>query len=78
MAFANVARKCLAKHRSQTVYAMLGLMIGSIYSIIVGPMTLQEPQPIMDFSSFSILFFIIGGIIIAGLEATKRILNKKN
>ena len=78
MAFANVARKCLAKHRSQTVYAILGLMIGSIYSIIVGPMTLQEPQPIMDFSSFSILFFIIGGIIIAGLEATKRILNKKN
>lgn len=78
MAFAKVARKCLEKHRSQTVYAILGLMIGSIYSIIVGPMTLQEPQPIMDFSSFSILFFIIGGIIIAGLEATKRILNKKN
>lgn len=78
MAFAKVARKCLEKHRSQTVYAVLGLMIGSIYSIIVGPSTLAEPQPAMTFSSFSIIFFIIGGAIIAGLELLKRVLNKKN
>ena len=77
MIFAKVARKCLEKHRSQTVYAIIGLMIGSIYSIIVGPLTLQEPKPSMNFSSFSILFFIIGGVIILALEATKRILNNK-
>lgn len=78
MAFAKVARKCLEKHRSQTVYAILGLMIGSIYSIIVGPATLATPQPAMTTSTFSILFFIIGGVIIAGLEILKRVLNKKN
>lgn len=78
MAFAKVARKCLEKHRSQTVYAILGLMIGSIYSIIIGPATLATPQPAMTTSTFSILFFTIGGVIIAGLEILKRVLNKKN
>ena len=78
MVFAKVARKCLEKHRSETVYAILGLMLGSIYSIFIGPTTLTEPQPIMNFSSFNILFFIIGGVIIIGLESLKRILNKNN
>ena len=78
MVFAKVARKCLEKHRSETVYAILGLMLGSIYSIFIGPTTLTEPQPIMNFSSFNILFFIIGGVIIIGLESIKRILNKNN
>lgn len=78
MVFAKVARKCLEKHRSQTVYAILGLMIGSIYSIIIGPATLATPQPAMTISTFSILFFIIGGVIITGLEILKRVLNKKN
>ena len=78
MVFAKGARKCLEKHRSETVYAILGLMLGSIYSIFIGPTTLTEPQPIMNFSSFNILFFIIGGVIIIGLESLKRILNKNN
>lgn len=78
MVFAKVARKCLEKHRSETVYAILGLMLGSIYSIFIGPTTLTEPQPNMNFSSFNILFFIIGGVIIIGLESLKRILNKNN
>ena len=78
MVFAKVARKCLEKHRSETVYAILGLMLGSIYSIFIGPTTLTESQPIMNFSSFNILIFIIGGLIIIGLESLKRILNKNN
>lgn len=76
MIFAKIARKCLENHRSQTVYAIIGLMIGSIYSIILGPTTLEEPQAIMNFSSFKILFFILGGAIIIGLEYLKKILNK--
>lgn len=78
MLFARVARKCLEKHRSKTVYAILGLMLGSIYSIIVGPTTLEVPKAMMDFSSFSIIFFIIGGAVIVGLEFLKRVLNKNN
>jgi len=78
MLFAKVARKCLEKHRSPTVYAILGLMLGSIYSIFLGPTTLEEPKAMMDFTSFSPIFFIIGGAVIIGLEALKRVLNKKN
>jgi len=77
MLFARVARKCLEKHRSPTVYAILGLMIGSIYSIVLGPTTLEEPKAMMDFSSFSPVLFIIGGTVIIGLEFLKKILNKK-
>ena len=78
MLFARVARKCLEKHRSPTVYAILGLMIGSIYSIILGPTTLDVPKEMMDFSSFSPIFFIIGGAVIIGLELLKKVLNKKD
>lgn len=78
MLFARVARRCLEKYRSQTVYAILGLMIGSIYSIVLGPTTLDVPKAMMDFTSFSPIFFIIGGAIIIGLELLKKLLNKKN
>ena len=53
-------------------------MLGSIYSIIVGPTSLKEPQAIMNFSTFDIVAFIIGGAVIIGLEALKKVLNKKN
>ena len=78
MIFARIARKCLEKHRSPTVYAILGLMIGSIYSIVLGPTTLDVPKAMMNFSSFSPVFFIIGGAVIIGLETLKRVLNKKD
>lgn len=78
MVFARISRKCLEKYRSQTVYAVLGLMLGSMYSIIVGPSTVEESYSIMNFSNFSVIFFILGGVIIAGLEILKRYLSKKN
>lgn len=78
MVFARISRKCLEKYRSQTVYAILGLMLGSMYSIIVGPSTVEENYSIMNFSNFSVIFFILGGVIIAGLEILKRYLSKKN
>lgn len=75
MTFARVARKCLENYRSQTVYTILGLMLGSIYAIKMGPVT--QDQGAMNFSNFSILFFILGGVIIIGLEVLKRVLEKK-
>lgn len=73
----KLIQKCLEKFRSQTIYFIIGLMIASIYSIIVGPTTLENAKPAMDFSSFSILFFIIGGVIIAGMQCVKTLLSKK-
>lgn len=68
----------LEKFRSQTIYCIIGLMIGSLYSIVMGPTTLEVVQAPMSFETFSIIFFIIGGAIILGLEKIKTILENKN
>lgn len=67
----------LKKFRSQTIYCIIGLMIGSLYAIVMGPTTLEIPQAAMTFGTFSILFFLIGGAVIVGLEFLKRYLEKK-
>ncbi len=73
----KLIRMCLEKFRSQTIYAILGLMIGSLYSIVQGPTTLDVPQPAMSLQTFSILFFIIGGLVIFGLQKLRSVMEKK-
>lgn len=68
----KIVKHCLDTYRSQTVYLILGLMIGSIYSIIMGATTLEVPQPAMSLSTFHILFFVLGGLILVGLEFMKK------
>lgn len=58
----------LKHHRSQTIYAIIGLMIGSLYSIVQGPTTLDVPKAAMTLDTFHILFFLLGGVIIIGLQ----------
>lgn len=71
-------KNALEKFRSQTIYCVIGLMIGSLYAIVMGPTTLDVPQAPLGFETFSIIFFILGGAIILGLEKVKGILEKKN
>ena len=72
----KILKKALNNYRTQTIYLIIGLMIGSIYSIIMGPTTLDIPQNPISINTFSVLFFIIGGIIVLGLQKLKR-LNEK-
>ena len=74
--FTKLIRMCLEKFRSQTVYTILGMMLGSLYSIVMGATTLDIPQPAMTFSTFNIITFILGGVIITGLELLKRYFDK--
>jgi len=67
---------CLERYRSQTIYAILGLMIGSLYAITKGPTTLDVPMEPLGLQTFSILFFLLGGLILAGLEVLKTRLEK--
>ncbi len=72
-------KDCLAKYRSQTVYLIIGLMIGSIYAVLLGPTTLEVPQAAMslkDINLVNIIFFVIGGAIIFGLEKLKDVCAK--
>lgn len=67
----RLVKKALDKYRSQAIYTIIGLMIGSIYAIIMGPTTLDVAKDALSFNTFSIVFFIIGGIIIIGLDKLK-------
>lgn len=68
----------LDKARSATVYAILGMMLGSLYAIVMGPTSLKEnPQPAMTLDTFNILFFVIGGAVIIGLQVFKSWMAKR-
>ena len=66
------------KHRAATVYLIIGLMIGSLYAIVMGPTTLDDPQPHLTIHTFSILFFLIGGVVIIGMQAMKKLSEQKD
>lgn len=74
----KLIKKALNKYRSQTIYLVLGLMIGSIYAIIMGPTTLEVPRNPLSLNTFNIIFFIIGALIILGLDKLKLLLSKDN
>lgn len=73
----RIVKYLLQKYRSQTIYLIIGLMIGSIYAIFMGPTTLDVPKPPMNLSSFSIIFFLLGGGLILGLQKVKTIMENK-
>lgn len=89
LAVIKLVKLALDKARSATMYFIIGLMVGSLFAITKGPETLDTPQPAMTFlgsfslptlsvGTFSILFFIIGGAIIIGLQVLKGVIEKKN
>lgn len=66
-------KKVLNKYRSATIYMVIGMMIGSLYAIVMGPTTLEVPKEMMNFETFNILFFIIGIITVFCLERIKKL-----
>lgn len=75
--FVKLIRKSLEHFRSQTIYMVIGMMIGSLYSICMGPTTLDMPKEMLSFETFSIFYFLLGIIIILLLELLKNFLNKE-
>lgn len=71
-------RILLIKYRAGTIYCIIGLMIGSIYSVIIGPTSLEIPKSPMSISIFSIVFFIVDCILVPWLEKLKAVLKNKN
>ena len=77
LSIVKLVKKVMERFRSQTVYCVLGLMIGSIYSICMGPTTLDVPEPALGMKEFKVLFFFLGGVVIFALEAMKNQTEKK-
>lgn len=64
-------KKLLQKKRSQVVYMIIGMMIGSFYAIIMGPTTLDIPKDPISLETFSIIWFVVGILFVLGLEKVK-------
>lgn len=64
-------KACLEKFRSQTVYLILGMMIGSLYAIGMGPATLKIPQEPLNTGNFSPIPAIVGALLVFGMQKIK-------
>lgn len=73
----KLIRHALENARPQMIYLILGLMVGSLYAVLMGPTTLETPQLPMSFATFNILYFIIGGAVIIGLEQFSKALERR-
>ena len=62
---------CLEKCRPQMVYAILGMMIGSFYAIVQGPVTLSTPMPAMGLHEFQVIACVIGLLLVLGMQKIK-------
>lgn len=65
-------RAALQKHRATMIWFILGLRLGSLYAIVMGPTSLQMPQPPLDAAAFRPLAFLLGAGLLAGLELLRR------
>lgn len=69
-------RDWMRKAPGAVTYAGLGMMLGSLYAIVVGPATLKVPQHVMTLSDFHVLWFVLGAAVMLGLEALKKHMQK--
>ena len=69
-------RTALRKYRSQMVWLILGLMLGSTYAIANGPAGLSIPLPPLDPTSFQLPAFLLGVVILLGLEFSKKLIRR--
>ena len=68
----HAIRTALHKYRSQMVWLILGLMLGSLYAIANGPMSLDTPQPPLNIATFDVPAFLLGIAVLLGLEGLRR------
>ena len=74
--------RALKSYRAQSMYAIIGLMIGSLYAICQGPTTLDEPVEPLTLSTVAedpilIVPFLAGGVVLALLEFLRFMMEKK-
>lgn len=71
MTVVKIIQICLTKYRTQMIYMIIGMMIGSLYAIIQGPTTLSQPQVAMSLLSFNSVACLIGLALVIGMQKLK-------
>ena len=77
LGFVRLLNRALKRRRAQVMYAVLGMMAASLYAVVMGPTTLDVPQPTLSAGNFSILWFLIGCGVIAAFLGFERAANRK-
>lgn len=67
----KLIKYCLEKYKVQTLFMVLGMMIGSFYAIIMGPTTLAVKQLPLDFQHFHIIYALIGLVLVLFMQFIK-------
>lgn len=67
----------LKRHRTGTVSAILGLMVGSLFAVVRGPTTLEEPLPPLNPGNSNLWFFLLGILIVVGFAIGKAVLQRR-
>ena len=70
-------RFLLARHRPATVCAILGLMAGSLFAVVMGPTTLADPLPPLSPANSHVGFFLLGVVVVAAFAAGKYFMRKR-
>ncbi len=73
----HAIRTALRKYRSQMVWLILGLMLGSLYAIVNGPASLSVPMPPLDAAAFQPPAFLLGMVILLALELLKKSMERR-
>ena len=70
----HAIRFALRRYRGQTVWLILGLMTGSLFAIVNGPVSLDPALPPVSAALFQPTAFVLGAAILLVLEGLKRAL----
>lgn len=71
-------QKCPEKFRGQTVMLIIGMIIGSLYTIVTGPAIVSDMNDTLNRKNFNFVFFIIGIALIFLLETAKYFVQKRS
>lgn len=62
---------CLERFRPQTIYMILGMMIGSFYAIVMGPTTLEVPKAPLGMAHIQWIALVVGLALVLGMQFIK-------
>lgn len=72
----RLIRMAFRRFRVQCIYLILGLVAGSLIAIKYGPSTMEVPQPALCLETFRLSAFIIGILLIFGVEMLPKLKSK--
>ena len=69
----SAIRAALQKYRSQMIWLILGLMLGSLYATA----SLATPRPALSMATFQPVGFVLGATVLLALEGAKMMMERK-